>query len=66
MSRDAELQRRCDNIRFQLDHFRTTDQERYRYTLWQLGILIRFTHNRRKCAAFQNILDEYKTTPPKG
>ena len=57
------LRKRCDNIRMQLDHFRETDQERYQYTLHQLRILIRFTPNRRKRAAFQSILDEYKEEP---
>lgn len=59
MSRASELQRRCDNIRMQLDFFRTSDPDRYRYTLRQLEILISLTHNRRKRAAFQNVLNEY-------
>ena len=56
----TELQHRCDNIRMQLDHFRATEQPgAYLETLTQLRILIRFTHNQRKRAAFQSILDEY-------
>lgn len=55
------MKSRCDIIRMQLDHFRTTEQpERYQETLEQLRILISFTPNRRERAAYQNILDEYK------
>lgn len=55
---------RCDNIRFQLDHFLATEQPGvYRDTLRRLRILIRFTPNRRERAAYQNILDEYEKKP---
>lgn len=58
------MKSRCDNIRFQLDYFRATEQTgAYLETLMQLRTLIRFTHNRRKRAAFQGILDEYEKKP---
>ena len=52
------MKSRCENIRFQLDHFRATDPDRYQETLEQLRILIRFTPNRHERAAFQSVLNE--------